>query len=245
MGALSKNLKEYLEALYNLNQNGRTARTKEISDQLGVSPASVTEMLRKLADEGYVNYSPYQGATLTDKGLRVAERVARKHRLLERFLHNVLKIGKERVHKQACEMEHSLSDEAEKALCQFLKYPDRCPDDEKIIPPCELQFSSCEKCLRRSSESTEEVGRRGENLVSVYDLSEHEVGKIAFIRGDHKVLKRLLDMGLTPGTSVGVVRVAPFKGPIEVQVRGSKLAIGQDIASNIFVEIARENTGGQ
>jgi DtxR family Mn-dependent transcriptional regulator len=82
----------------------------------------------------------------------------------------------------------------------------------------------------------EEVGRRNQNLVSICALKEGDEGKVSFIRGEHKVLQRLLDMGLTPGTSVGVVRVAPLKGPIEVSVRGSKVALGQDIALNVFVD---------
>lgn len=132
-------------------------------------------------------------------------------------------------------MEHALSDEAERALCQFLKYPDRCPDDE-VIPPCELQFSNCVECMKRRGKSLEEVGEREENLVSISDLKEHDVGKIAFIRGDRRALRRILDAGLTPGTKIGVLRAAPAKGSLEVAARGSKLALGQDIASNIFVE---------
>jgi len=61
--------------------------------------------------------------------------MARKHRLLEKFLHDTLKISTEKVHSEACAMEHSLSDEAERALCQNLKAPDKCPDDQKLFPP--------------------------------------------------------------------------------------------------------------
>jgi DtxR family Mn-dependent transcriptional regulator len=67
-------------------------------------------------------------------------------------------------------------------------------------------------------------------------LKEKQEGTVAFIRGDNKVLRRLLDLGLTPGTKVYVVRVAPLKGPVEIAVRGSKLALGEEIASNIFVQ---------
>lgn len=245
-------MEEYLEALYTLTHNGKAATTKEIAEYLKIAPASATEMLKKLADKGYVKYSPYQGATLTDEGLKIGEKITRKHRLLERFLHDILKIRKDMVHGQACEMEHALSDEAEKGLCQFLKHPDKCPDDEKIIPSCDLQFSNCEECLktrggedRRRRVGLEEVGRRRANLVSILDLKERDVGKIAFIRGDHKVLQRLLDMGLTPGTRISIVKVAPLKGPIEVEVRSSKLAIGQDIASKVFVEVAKNHLGGR
>jgi len=236
-GAISRSIEEYLEILYTLTRNGSTASTTEISRQLRVSPASVTEMLKKLASKGYVKYSPYRGTTLTSEGIKIAQKVTRKHRLLERFLYDILKIGKDLVHKQACEMEHSLSDEAETALCQMLKHPDKCPDDSKLIPPCDLQFSSCEECLERRGEHLEEVGKRNQNLFSITDLKEHDIGKVTMIRGDRKVLQRLLDMGLTPGTNISVVRVAPLTGPVEVAVRGSKLALGRNIASNVFVEV--------
>ena len=138
---MSVSTEEYLEALYNLTQGGKTATTSEIAKHLKVSPASVTDMLRKLADRGLLNYSPYQGVTLTGEGLKAAAKMTRKHRLLERFLHDILKIGNDSVHEEACKMEHGLSDKAERALCLTLKAPDKCPDDEKLIPACELAFS--------------------------------------------------------------------------------------------------------
>jgi len=232
----TKSTEDYLKALYILSRNGNSISTTEIAKHFTIAPPSVTEMLKKLAQKGYVKYSPYRGAQLTHKGFEVAEKVTRKHRLLERFLHDVLKIGKNKVHLEACEMEHALSDDAEESLCRFLNHPDKCPDDEKIIPACSLPFSNCEECVAVHMKDLEEVGRRNRNLVSICTLKEGDQGKVSFIRGEHKVLQRLLDMGLTPGTSVSIVRVAPLKGPIEVGVRGSKVALGQDIAANVFVD---------
>ena len=141
-----KSVEDYLKTVYVLSRNGTAAGTSEISHTLKVAPASVTEMLKKLAENGYVDYSPYKGSTLTAKGFQEAQKIARKHRLLEKFLSDVLHIRNEEVHKQACEMEHALSDEAEESLCRFLKHPDKCPDDGKTIPPCNLPFASCEEC---------------------------------------------------------------------------------------------------
>jgi DtxR family Mn-dependent transcriptional regulator len=235
---MSKSSEEYLEALYTLTKDGETASTTAISKRLKVAPASVTEMLGKLSNEGYVNYQPYQGVTLTPKGFKIAEKMARKHRLLERFLHDMLGIGKSMVHDEACAMEHALSDETARALCQTLRYPDKCPDDGNPIPPCDLKFSSCEECRKWRGESLEKVDRRKANIVSISTLKEREEGKISFIRGDNKVLKRLLDMGLTPGTKIRISRIAPLKGPVEIAVRGSKLALGEEVACNVFVEKA-------
>ena len=235
---MSTSTEEYLEALYTLTQDGKTASTTAISKRLKIAPASVTEMVKKLADKGYINYSPYQGVTLAPKGFQIAEKMTRKHRLLERFLHDMLKIGNDRVHREACEMEHVLSDETARALCQTLKSPDKCPDDEKVIPPCDFSFSTCDECRKWGEESLDKVGKRKANVVSMSTLKEAQKGTISFIRGDNKVLRRLLDLGLTPGTKISITRVAPLKGPVEIAVRGSKLALGEEIASNVFVERA-------
>jgi DtxR family Mn-dependent transcriptional regulator len=232
-----KSTQDYLKAIYNLTRNGDLVSTTEISQKLEVAPASVTEMLKKLSDDDYIKYEPYKGSVLTVKGLREAQKVTRKHRLLETFLSDVLHIGKDKVHKEACQMEHALSDEAEESLCRLLKHPDTCSDDGKTIPACDLPFSNCEECIKLHNQGLEEVGKRNKNLISIRELKGGKFGKISFIRGEHNVLQRLLDMGLTPGTRVKVVKVAPMDGPVEVAVRGSKLALGQDIACNVFVEV--------
>jgi DtxR family Mn-dependent transcriptional regulator len=235
---MSTSTDEYLEALYNLTPEGKPASTSAISKRLNIAPASVTEMLQKLASNEYVNYSPYQGVTLTPKGFQIAEKMTRKHRLLERFLHDVLKIGKDKVHKEACDMEHALSDETARAMCQTLKSPDKCPDDGQVIPPCDLGFSSCEECRKWGQDNLEKIGKRKTNVVSMSALKEDQEGLVSFIRGDNKVLRRLLDLGLTPGTRIKVSRVAPLKGPMEIACRGSRLALGDEIACNVFVEKA-------
>jgi len=235
---MSTSTDEYLEALYNLTQEGKPASTSAISKRLNIAPASVTEMLQKLASNDYVNYLPYQGVTLTPKGFQIAEKMTRKHRLLERFLHDVLKIGNEKVHKEACDMEHALSDETARAMCQTLKSPDKCPDDGQVIPPCDLGFSSCDECRKWGQDNLEKIGKRKTNVVSMSALKEDQEGLVSFIRGDNKVLRRLLDLGLTPGTKIKVSRVAPLKGPMEIACRGSRLALGDEIACNVFVEKA-------
>jgi DtxR family transcriptional regulator, Mn-dependent transcriptional regulator len=232
---MSDSIQEYLEALYTLTSDGKTAGTSELSRKLNISPSSVSEMLKKLADLGYINYSRYQGVTLSQKGFELAEKMTRKHRLLERFLHDTLRIGNDKVHEEACEMEHSLSDSTERAMCQILKSPDKCPDDEQIIPACNLGFSSCAEC-QKYEDDLEKVGHRKVNVISLAELKAKQEAPIAFIRGDKKSLQRLTEMGLTPGTMIKVSRIAPLKGPIEISVRGSRLALGDDIACNVFVE---------
>jgi DtxR family Mn-dependent transcriptional regulator len=232
-----RSVEDYLKTIYDLSRNGNAVSTTEISRTLKVAPASVTEMLKKLAGKGYITHSPYHGTRLTNNGRQIAEKTVRKHRLLERFLHDVLKIDKTQVHDQACGMEHSLSDDAAESLCRFLRHPDRCPDNGKVIPPCDLQIGSCVECLELNSKGLEEVGKNNQNRVSIGSLKQGQCGKISLIRGGYNLLQRLLDMGLKPGTKICAVRVTPPSGPVEVSVGSSKVVLGKGIASKVFVDL--------
>jgi DtxR family Mn-dependent transcriptional regulator len=236
---LSANIEEYLESIYKISQSEESVKTSRISKDLGITAASVSEMLKRLDKMGYVEYSQYKGVKLTGKGLKIAKNITRKHRLLERFLHDILKLKDHFLHDQACEMEHTLSDDAERALCQVLEHPDKCPGDS-VIPACDLKFTTCEECMQRQEEEVNEVGKRHENLIPIMELEKQQKGKVSFIRGDYKVIRRLLDMGITIGASISVIKIAPLNGPVEVAIRGSKLAIGRDIACNVFVELIQD-----
>jgi DtxR family Mn-dependent transcriptional regulator len=235
---MSTSTEEYLEALYTLTLNGEPAGTSAISKRLNIAPASVTEMMQKLAEIGYVNYSPYQGVTLTPEGFRLAQKMTRKHRLLERFLHDVLKIGNDKVHQEACEMEHALSDETARAMCRTLKAPDKCPDDGQIIPACDLGVTSCDECRKRGQDKLEKIGKRKTNVVSISTLIENQEGLISFIRGDSRLLRKLVDLGLTPGTKITVTRVVSPDGTMEISCRGSSLVLDDEIICNVFIERA-------
>jgi len=226
----SESTEEYLEAIYAFNENGELAKNSELAKRLRVSPPSVTQMIQKLSEDGLVEYQPYKGAALTGRGMAHARKVVRKHRLLERFLHDVLKLNGSKVHNEACRLEHSLSDETTAALCKSLENPDTCPDDERPIPLCTLDVEDCEECEEKRSENPK-------LLAELSNLKPGEEGVVAFVRGGTKACQRLLDMGLTRGTNVRVLNAAPFQGPIEVQVRGTNLALGRGLAGQVFIEI--------
>ena len=232
----SEQLEEYLEAIYDIENKDGTAKTSSIAKCLRVAPASVTEALQNLSEKGYVKYVPYRGATLTDQGKETALRVKRRHRLLEVFLSDVLKIQCENVHDEACKMEHALSDETECALCKMLHAPSRCPHGSPILP-CNQEVSNCTGCLTGEQKSSE---LREKPIIPVSDLEPGQRGMIAFIRGDRKVVQRLSDLGLTVKTAISLLRKAPMEGPVEIAVRKTKLAIDRTIADHIFVSLIGE-----
>ena len=227
----SHSVEEYLEAIFNYNEQGERAKNTDLARDLKVSPPSVTQMVQKLADEGFVEYEPYRGAILTGKGVAYAQKVVRKHRLIETFLHKQLGISKEKIHDEACKMEHSISDEVAAALCNSLDQPAICPDDNKPIPPCTINVEDCDECSQIRETEANRL------LTQLSYLKINEVGKVAFIRAGNQACQRLLDLGLTKGTEVSVINAAPFKGPLEIQVRGTTIALGRGLAGHVFVEM--------
>jgi DtxR family Mn-dependent transcriptional regulator len=227
-----EHIEEYLEAIYDIAGRSGTAKTTEIAVRLNNAPASVTEEFQRMKQKGLVRYESHKGVSLTAKGYKVATKIKRKHRLLEVFLDKMLHLPHEKIHDQACKMEHTLTDETEIALCKTLKSPAQCPDGLPI-PPCNLDVKNCQECLSEQSLSLE---KRDKDIVTITSLQLGEKAKIVFVRGGGGVMQRLCDLGLTHGTTVTLLRAAPLRGPIQICVRGCKLVIGRGIAEKIFVQ---------
>ena len=175
---------QYLRIIFNLTEDGGAAKTSDIAHALGVAPASVTQMIHKLAKQGQVTHEPYHGTTLSPKGRRIAKKMARKHRILERFLSDMVGIETEAGHEQACKMEHALSAEAEEALCKMMNHPSTCPHGKRI-PKCERAMT-CEEC---SSEA-----------LKLSDIDEGRTATVSHLVSKNKEeLCRILAMGFVPG----------------------------------------------
>jgi DtxR family Mn-dependent transcriptional regulator len=211
------------------------AKTTEISKDLGIAPGSVTQMLKKLESDGYVTYYQYKGVKLTDKGYKIARSIVRKHRILETFLYETLNINIEDLHEQACAMEHSLSDEAERKLCQLLDYPNQCPDDHNIIPVCDLNIPTCYECSKISN--IEEIPRRIENLIAISDMRPQQVGKIKFIRGSNETLQELLDLNITLESEITMINSTPLNGPVKILVDGKDVLLDKNLSYDAFVDL--------
>ncbi len=236
----SEQLEEYLESILDIEETEGIARTSAIARCMNVAPASVTEALQTLSEKGLVRYEPYRGASLTGEGREMARKVRRRHRLLEVFLSSVLHIDGRHVHDEACRMEHTLSDETERALCRMLNAPARCPHGS-LIEACDRDVQSCSACLVENAPPS--AGSRDEDLMPVTALRPGQKGTIAFIRGDSSIVQRLTDLGLTLKTDIQLVRKAPLLGPVEIAVRRTRLAIDHAIADHIFVSPGREKSG--
>ena len=229
---ISENIEEYLEVLYKNGSNKEQVSTTTLSKELGIAPGSVTQMLKKLETLGYINYTPYRGASLTDEGMKIAQKITRKHRILEKFLLDILKVKEENIHDQACEMEHALSDEAERALCTMLHHPDLCPDDN-IIPACDLDFDSCQQCF--SEKDFDNVINRKFNLLSISELNPDTSGVISFIRGNSELLDSISEAGIAVGNNIHYYNNDGIE--YSVTIENEDYSLSSEMANNIFIRV--------
>jgi DtxR family Mn-dependent transcriptional regulator len=213
-------VEQYLKVIYNLTEDGGMAKTTDIASAMDIAPASVTEMIHKLSDKGYVRHEPYKGVVLRPRGMKIACKISRKHRLLERFLADFVGVSGKSRHEQACKMEHALTDEAEKNLCRIMHHPTECPHGRRI-PKCG-RSTTCEKCTSTDTPLSEIA--EGQRVIVSHLLSRNQ-----------DELCSMLSMGFVPGAEVRVEKKIPMGGPIIVSLKGTKVAIARDRGNLLHV----------
>lgn len=218
-----KTTEDYLKAIYQIVADrgvgvSSGVSTNEIAERLGVAAASVTGMLKKLAAEDLVTYTRYQGAVLTEAGRRIALGVVRRHRLAERYLQDVLGLSWDQVHDEAEEWEHVLSDQVMAAMDEALGRPLTDPHGEPIPSSAGHLPTVSDTPLAK--------------------LRVNEVGAITrVVYEDGEFLRYLGGLGLYPDAVVVVVDVAPFDGPVTIEVGGKRGVIGRKAAEQVFVNV--------
>jgi DtxR family Mn-dependent transcriptional regulator len=215
----SEAIENYAKAIYALEQRGSGAvTTNALAERLGVTPASASNMVKKLDELGFVTHVPYKGVKLTDSGRRVALEVLRHHRLLELYLAESLGVPWDRVHDEAEVLEHVLSEELEALIAAKLGNPTRDPHGDPI-PSAELEIEEgVTECL-----AALEPGARGVFV----RVSDSEPG----------MLRYLAELGITPGDRFEVVDRQPFGGPLFTRFAEQVQVLGGDLAAAMRVEV--------
>ncbi len=240
---LTPSLEMYLKAVYLLGGDERPARVGEIAKALGVSMPSVTEAVRKLSERGYLRHRRYRGVELTEKGREIAADLTQKWKLLARFFTEVLGVDPEVARNDACRMEHVVSAETLTQLLRFVEFTDKCTQARgrwlknfalyartgRIAEPCPGCDDGCQLEVAPPGE-----GESG--LIPLSLLRPGQRGKVVRIRKAGGVRRRIMDLGLVPGTRVEVVRVAPLGDPLEVKTRRFKLTLRREEAARVLVE---------
>lgn len=208
-------LEEYLEAIYKLAQHG-PVRPTQVAESVGVSGPTVTATLRRLEAHGLIVRDGTK-VVLTEEGMARSLDIVRRHRLAETFLVDTLGLDWNAAHEEACILEHALSPRVLSALELFLKNPSVCPHGHPI-PTADGSV----------------VDVPGVPLCDVTSGASAMVLNVA--EDDEKILGYLGELGLRPGAEAKVVAVAPFQGPLTIEVGGTRTAIAREIARLVTVQ---------
>ncbi len=225
--SLSRSVEDYLKAIYSLSETGEAASTSSIAGILDVQPASVSGMIKRLAEWGFVEHVPYRGVKLTSSGSREALRIIRRHRVLETYLSQRLGYTWDDVHEEAERLEHAASDELIDRMAAAMENPSHDPHGAPIP----------------SASGDVEV----RNHPTLAEVEAGETVRIRAVRDeDAERLRYMEARGLMPGVILILETRAPFSGPITVRVGGSEgvpQTIGFDLARRIWVSVGEEADG--
>lgn len=222
--SISVNVQDYAKAVYALEARaGGAVSTNDLAERLGVTPGSVSAMVRKLAELGLVRHEPYRGVRLTEHGREVALEVLRHHRLLELFLAQELGMPWDRVHDEAEVLEHHLSDELERLIEARLGHPTLDPHGDPI-PTRAFEIDEGE---------TERLD----------ELPDGAVGRFVRVSDSDPEMLRYLDgEGIALGQRLEVVGRQPFGGPVFVRFGERQVALGGELARAMRVELDNAGT---
>jgi len=212
-------VEDYAKAIFSLqSREDAPVSTNALAERLGITPGSVSAMLKKLDELGLISHVRYRGVRLTAEGRRLALEVIRHHRLLESFLADSLGMSWDRVHAEAEILEHVLSEDLEELIAAKLGNPTVDPHGDPI-PSTDLELDE------RSTHAMEslQVGAKGV-FVRVSD-------------SDPEMLRYLAGCGISPGDRFEVRERQPFGGPLFVVIKDREHAIGGQLAQAMRVEV--------
>lgn len=216
-------MEDYLKAVYRLREQGGPVTTQRISEELGVTGPSVTNMVKRLHDLHLLEHERYQGVELTEAGERIALEVIRHHRLLELYLAETLGYSWDQVHAEAERLEHHLSDELEARIDSSLGHPTHDPHGDPIP----------------SADGTVEP-LAGCTLSALPNGIPARITRV--IERDSDRLRYLGDLGLYPGELVTVIEQMPFEGPLRIRVREQEHILGRPMASVIYASVEQADS---
>jgi DtxR family Mn-dependent transcriptional regulator len=207
---------DYLKAIYMLQTRGNEVNNSALANYLDVSPASATNMVKKLSELELVQYTPYQGVALTEIGEKIALEVLRHHRLVELYLHEKLKLPWDQVHGEAEKLEHVISELLEDAMAAALDNPTIDPHGDPI-PSKDGHIEHVTGIPLSSAELN-----RPYRLVRV-------------LLQDQERLSYLGALGLYPNAILTLIKRAPFEGPLQLEISGEHHALAYAMAQQLLV----------
>ncbi len=211
-------IEDYLRTIFALEEEAQPVIAARVAEEAGVSPSTMVSTLRRLEQQGYVRVERRKEIHLTGEGRKIAERILRRHFLIERFLTDLLGLDWVRAHQEAHRLEHAVSQEVEERLAKLLHYPSTCPHGN-LIPGA--------------------PAARGQKGTPLHQIAEGREVELEYIteggERDARLLGLLQKHNLVPGAKVQVLDVAPSLGTMTLAVGQDQFSLGIEAAKKIRV----------
>jgi DtxR family Mn-dependent transcriptional regulator len=222
---LTAPVEDYLKAIYTIGRGTGAAATNEIAQRLALAPASVSGMVRRLADQGLLAYERYHGVKLTETGRRAALRTLRRHRVIEAYLAQALGYPWDRVHDEAERLEHAASDELVDRMAATMGEPEVDPHGAPI--------------------PTRDGAVDETEYTSLADLAIGVPGTVVRVTDeDPAMLRYLAELSVVPGRRVTVKSRAPYGGPLILAVGRQEISVGPALAAHVMTAPVRPKAAG-
>jgi DtxR family Mn-dependent transcriptional regulator len=200
MADLSRSIEDYLKAIYELGRSGLPVQTGALAEEITVAPASVSGMVRRLAELDLISHTPYRGVELTGSGRRAALQIIRRHRILETYLATVFAWDWDTVHAEAEQLEHAASERLIERMAEALGHP-RFDPHGAPIPSADGHIEE-------------------QDLVPMAAVPIGTEGEFRLVSDeDAELLRYVASLEFTVGTRFEVIEALPFNGPVTVRRR--------------------------
>ncbi len=213
----SVSVENYLKNIYELEAGQHKVTTTLLAGKLKISPASVTDMVKKLSAKGFLRHVPYKGVEVTEKGKRSALKIIRKHRLWEMFLAEVLHFSWDKIHEEAEEFEHIMSERMEERVDEVLGYPKVDPHGD----PIPQKDGTIKKM----------------NLQPLGDAEEGATVRVLRVNDSNaEMLQYASSIGLSLNKRIMVKKKNGFDNSVIIRIGAKEIVVSSVLAHNIFVE---------
>lgn len=207
----------YLGEIYRLQEETPWPTLSMVADAMGVSLQAASRMIRRMVENGYIEHEPYKGVRLTPAGEAIALQVIRRHRILEVFLVRVMGFGWEEVHEMVETLERGVQERMIDRMDAMTGHPTRCPHGEPIPTKEGVMPHVDDRPLTDWPEGT---------TAQVSRVKTHDPEKLRY----------LASVNLIPGATFTVRNRSPFKGPLHLECGGEWLVVGNELASELYVQ---------
>ena len=216
---ISDTMRDYLGEIYRLGQGEAWVSTTSLAEVLDVSGPASVRMARRLHEAGLVDHLPYKGIKLTPYGKKVALLNIRRHRLVERFLVDVLQFGWHEVHDKADQLQKGVNQAIEDRMDDLMGHPASCPHGDPIPSKDGVMPN-----LRDQPLNVVAPGKKGE----ITRVKTREPEKLQYLK----------EIGMVPGASFELVNRAPFNGPLRLKIGRNEQVIGTELAASLWVALS-------